>query len=132
MLDNEFYVVGVYENLQHDIFPTHLSPIIVERTELGFRRWHYKILSPYGIEPMKPIGEFHETLIGLFPYPSYSFIEPRKVTIKSQIVGFSHKEIFVESNRLFMIYNLLKSVLRNYKKFNYLKRAKFTLFNIIT
>ncbi|KXF82215.1 hypothetical protein [Enterovibrio coralii] len=130
MRDKIYYAIGLYEEMAFDIFPTHLSPIVVEKSELGYRRWQYKIKCPYEIVFISPIGGYKSTIEELFPYPSYSFIKPKLIDKSCQIIAFSKDDIYIGSNKVEMIFSILKSAVINFSNAGYIKRCGVTLVNV--
>lgn len=100
MKDN-FYVVGMYENPDESIFPTHIQPVIVELLNGEFCRWSYEIKRPYQIKLISRIGHFRPCINELFPYKSYEMLPvPVKMSEKSQFIAFDKKKIICCSSKI--------------------------------
>jgi hypothetical protein len=124
-----FFVIGVYEDYKINVFPTHVSPIIAECSEKGYRRWHYRIDKPYCIKPVEAIGDFESTPEKLFPLVTYHLCMPKKLHFNSQIIATSERELIVEKNKVVIFIKILKSILYNNRNPMYRKRAWRTILN---
>lgn len=131
LLNKNFYVIGVYESNLSQITPTHCSPIIVERNENGYRRWHYKINKPYSITPIKPIGKFKENIEDLFPYKSYTLINPIQIKNKDQVIAIADSSIVVSGDLIYIWKLLVIGILKNIKNKLFVSRSIMTIRNTI-
>jgi len=131
-ISREFYIVGAFEGPHIHYFPTHLQPIIAERTPLGFRRWSYAIKNPYEICPCIPVG-LPRPLVGLFPVRSFLLFDtPIPLNTRSQLVALGPNEFIISSSRLSIILWLTRSVLARFRDSQYRKRAWTTIWNSIS
>lgn len=97
----EIWVIGCYESPNHDYFPTHVSPVLVAGTEVGYRRLVYSISRPYRIEPHAltgpgipdPFGEY-------FPHPTYMSCKARRCKLTDQFVLLGPSEIYLNSSKI--------------------------------
>lgn len=127
-----FYVIGVYEDFKLDIFPTHTSPIIAERINGEYRRWAYRIESPYKITLTHSIGGFYKTPTSMFPYLTYNLSKPVQIRHNSQIIAISKYALLVEHNKTIICLKIIKSVLKNIKNPIFIHRSYMTIKNVFS
>jgi hypothetical protein len=125
----ELYVVGVYEDFNLDVFPTHALPIVAERSGHGFRRWSYVIERPYRLRAVAPIGEFRHTPALLFPVVTFHLCPPQRLLERSQVIALSKKHVLVEHGRLRIVLRLLLAILANLGNRDFVHRACRTIRN---
>ena len=130
MCINELYVVGLYENLDDEVCPTHVSPIIAKRTKSGYQRWTYRIVMPYAVLPISPVGEIHPEIDRLFPYPSYDLIKPRPISVKTQFICLSGDRVLVTEKISFIWLTLFVHSLKK-MRVSYLRRTCVTAINCL-
>lgn len=128
----EFYIVGAFEAPHFHYFPTHLQPIIAEKTNKGFRRWTYTIEVPYGICPRFPIGS-PNSIESLFPVRSFILLDkPILMQKHSQLIAIRHNKFLVSSSKLLIIMRLTVSLLSRLNDSQYRKRVWMTICNSFT
>lgn len=127
-----FYVVGVYEDFKLDIFPTHTSPIIAECINGEYRRWAYRIESPYKIVPTHSVGGFYKTPESMFPYLTYNLNTPTKLRHDSQIIAVSKDILIVENKKIVLCLKIIMAALKNIKNRNFSYRSYTTFKNILS
>lgn len=126
----EYYMVGLYEEMRENIFPSHFNPIIAEKKGGLFRRWSYSIHFPYKLKLGNPIGEFknHEEL---FPVKTLHYVDPIKISSKTQVIGLSKERILISESRSKLVFFIVISMVKPKVDFSYLRRAVRTIKNII-
>jgi hypothetical protein len=128
---NDFYIIGIYEEMKDDIYPSHFTPIIAEKNLNLYRRWTYTIKKPYKIELCSAMGSFKETPEKLFPVKTLHYVYPIKLNCKTQIVALSRDKILTSDSKSKLILQVLASVLTKKPELGYLIRAIKTIKNII-
>jgi hypothetical protein len=107
-----YIVIGVYEVYDCHSVPTHILPIVVEKTQQGYRRWCYSVqVQPYRICLQTPIGDLHNTLNSIFPYPSYLLISPIPFSSRSQYVLLGDNKVVCSRYKLVLMGRLLMQLL---------------------
>ena len=125
----EFYIVGAFEAPHFHYFPTHLQPIIAEKTTKGFRRWAYTLEVPYGICPRFPIGS-PNSIESLFPVRSYILLDkPTLMRKRSQLVAIGPNQFLVSSSQVLIVLRLTLSLVARLHDSQYRKRAWITICN---
>lgn len=128
-MNQNFFLVGVYEDFEHVIFPTHVSPIIVELASKGYRRWNYRVCKPFRIELETPIGTYKSSIDSLFPKPSYQLVPLKNIKSKSQVIAISKEKVIVEQSHVVIALKLITYLIINFKDKGYIERAWLTLKN---
>lgn len=128
---SSYYIVGAFEDLSFDAFPTHATPIVVERAPNGYRRWSYVIERPYQIRLAEPQGDFRESLNDLFPTKTYHTFAPRRWSAGSQLVILTREHVVVTSSRTNLLLRLAVAVLRRPWSTGYFRRALLTARNAL-
>lgn len=128
---SDYYVVGVYEDFRLDVFPTHAAPIVVERGPAGYRRWRYRIETPYRIRLLAPVGEFRRSPAELFPVMTYRLCAPRRFSETCQVVALSEDEILVERSRVVMLCKILIAAATRMRGREFFSRVCTTMWNAL-
>lgn len=68
----KYYIIGIYEDLEDHIYPSHFNPIIAEKKNDLYRRWNYSIKSPYQIKLNSPVGVFKKITKSFFLLKRYT------------------------------------------------------------
>lgn len=110
-----FYVVGAYEDYKLDIFPSHVSPIIAEYYMGQYRRWAYRIETPYKIVPTHAVGVFHDSIHKMFPLLTYSLVAPVTLRQDSQVIAISKDKLIVEHNNYVLCCRILIEAIKKLK-----------------
>lgn len=129
--NNKYYIVGLYEELEENIYPSHFTPIIAEKKDGLYRRWKYSIKFPYQIELSCPVGSFKDTHEELFPVKTFHYIAPIRLTSKTQVIAISRHRIIASENRAELVFQVMKSAIMRKPNIRYLHRAFKTIKNII-
>ena len=131
ILNKSFYIIGAFEAPHFDYFPTHLQPIIVEKTTNGFQRWAYTLEKPYAIKPRFPIGSAN-SLEMLFPVKSFIILDNPVLMQKcSQLVAIGPKEFLISSSRVMLVLKLGLLIIMKSKNSQYRRRAWITIRNLL-
>ncbi|WP_333918305.1 hypothetical protein [Vibrio crassostreae] len=128
---SDYYIIGLYEEMRDDIYPSHFTPIIAEKKLNLYRRWTYTIQKPYKIELCSAMGSFKETPEKLFPIQTLHYIYPVKLNCKTQVVALSRDKILTSDSKSKLILQVLMSVLARKPELGYLIRSIKTIHNII-
>jgi hypothetical protein len=128
--EDSFYVVGVYEDFQIDVFPTHVSPIIAELNGAQYRRWVYKIERPYRIAISHPVGAYFDSLESMFPYMTYQLNEPIKISDKCQVIAISDRKLLVNKDKMKLVFSILAILFKRELSFKSIFRSVQTIKNI--
>lgn len=128
---SKFYVIGLYEELVEDIYPSHFTPIIAEKKDGLFRRWSYSIKFPYQIELSSPVGSFKKNHEDLFPVKTLHYITPIELTSKTQVIAISHQIILISDNKTNLVFKIMGSALMRKPDIRYLYRTVKTIRNVI-
>lgn len=129
--ESKYYVIGVYEDLEDHIYPSHFNPIIAEKRGGLYRRWNYLIKLPYQIQLDSPVGTFKENHEELFPVKTLHYITPVELCSKTQVVALSRDRIVVSKNKTELILQIIKSAMTKKTDIRYLYRSVRTIRNII-
>ncbi|HDF2329681.1 TPA: hypothetical protein PC537_003307 [Morganella morganii] len=114
-MNEDLYCIGVFENFTEDVFPTHVSPIIVSYEKNNYQRYIYKIENPYRIILIERVGKKSYDFHDLFPYPSYHIYDnPVKIKTNTQVIALDKNNYLLSSSKIVLIIKLL---------FYYLKRT---------
>ncbi len=128
---SDFYIIGLYEDMKDDIYPSHFTPIIAEKKTGLYRRWNYTIKKPYRIELCCAMGAFKETPEKLFPVKTLHYLHPVKLNCRTQVVALSRDKILVSDRKSKLIIQVLGSILTKKPKLGYYNRVIRTIRNII-
>lgn len=126
-----FYVVGSYEDFKLNIFPSHTSPIIAEQLNGQYRRWAYRIESPYKIVPTHSVGKFYSTPQEMFPYMTYALSTPISLRQNSQIVAISKDKLLVEHHTHHLCCKIFIEALKNILNYGFVYRSLLSIKNAI-
>lgn len=126
-----YYIIGLYEEMKDDIYPSHFTPIIAEKKSSSFRRWSYTIEKPYKIKLSGAVGLFKDSHEELFPVKTLHYIDPIRLNCKTQVVALGRDKILVSDSRSKLILQVILSVLTRRPGLGYLERAIKTIKNII-
>ena len=127
-----FYVVGSYEDFKLDIFPSHTSPIIAEQLDGQYRRWAYRIESPYRIVPTHSVGKFYRSPQEMFPYMTYTLSNPVLLRNNSQVVAISKDKLLVEHRTPHLCRKIVFEILKNILNYGYVYRSLLSIKNAIS
>lgn len=127
-----FYVVGAYEDYKLDVFPSHVSPIIAEFYMGQYRRWAYRIEVPYKIVPTHAVGTFHDSIQKMFPFLTYTLIEPVMLRQDSQVLAISEKKLMVEHDNYVLCRKLLIEAIKRITNPRYTYRSLISIKNCLT
>ncbi|RJG18457.1 hypothetical protein D4A39_08290 [Alcanivorax profundi] len=127
----DYYIVGLYEEMVDDIYPTHFTPIIAERKYGLYRRWNYIVKKPYEIELKSPVSSFKENHEDLFPVKTMHYVDPIKLNCRTQVIGLGRDRILASDSKAKLVLNVATSVLTRWSYSGYLDRAMITLRNIV-
>lgn len=127
----KYYIIGIYEDLEDHIYPSHFNPIIAEKKNDLYRRWNYSIKSPYQIKLNSPVGVFKKNHEELFPVKTLHYITPIELSSKTQVIALSRDKILASENKVKLILQIIKSVITRKTDFRYLHRSIRTIKNII-
>ncbi len=127
----KYYIVGVYEDLEDNIYPSHFNPIIAEKKDGLYRRWNYSIQFPYQIKLNSPVGTFKKNYEELFPVKTLHYIKPVELSSKTQVIALSRDRIIASENKAKLVFQIMKSALTSKTDIRYLHRAVRTIKNII-
>jgi hypothetical protein len=130
-LARDFYVIGAFEAPSLSYFPTHLQPIIAEKTGLGFRRWSYIIEKPYGLTPKAMVGSVRP--IGdLFPIRSFLLLEsPVRMHRRTQVIALSERNFIISKSKVMIVLRLVMAVLARFWDISFAHRTWKTIWNSI-
>ncbi|WP_188008052.1 hypothetical protein [Photobacterium damselae] len=128
---SDFYIIGLYEDMKGDIYPSHFTPIIAEKKLNLYRRWTYSIKKPYRIELCSAMGSFKETPEDLFPVKTLHYLNPIKLNCKTQVVALNCDRILISDSKSKLIIQVLGAVLTKKPELGYLIRVMKTIKNII-
>lgn len=134
MIKDNIYCIGVFENFNYQVFPTHVSPIIVEYRDGLFRRWNYMIEIPYNLCLTNPVGLFKEDINHLFPYPSYHiFPLAVKITNRTQIIALDAHSFVIKDSKFSIITGVILHLIKNKNKLTYecAKRTMICIKNVL-
>lgn len=129
--NSKYYIIGLYEELEGNIYPSHFTPIIAEKKNGLYRRWKYSIKFPYQIELSSPVGGFKGTHEELFPVKTFHYIAPIRLTSRTQVIAISRDRILASENRTELVFQVMKSAIMRKPDIGYLHRAFITIKNII-
>ncbi|MDK1709660.1 hypothetical protein QOM18_15225 [Serratia marcescens] len=127
-----FYVVGAYEDYKLDIFPSHVSPIIAEYYMGQYRRWAYRIETPYKIVPTHAVGVFHDSIHKMFPLLTYSLVAPVTLRQDSQVIAISKDKLIVEHNSYVLCCRILIEAIKKIKNPRFTYRSLISIRNSLT
>ncbi|MBS4432432.1 hypothetical protein E2566_07870 [Pectobacterium punjabense] len=124
-----FYVVGAYEDYKFDVFPSHISPIIAEFHMGQYRRWAYRIETPYKITPTHAVGVFYDSIQKMFPYLTYSLVTPVELRQDSQVIAISKDRLIVEHRNYVLCIRIFIEAIKNMRNPWFIYRSFLSIKN---
>lgn len=118
------FSIGIFENPTDEMFPTHVSPILMGLTDRGYVRYYYKIGRNGSPIVLGEIGISRYKINDLFPHKSYFFHELRIFQPNYHTILLSKNDV-IYTDRLIV---LLFGIVRNFRfRFFYIRNSFFTI-----